>query len=126
MAELGRRLRLAIPPVEEDSRDQSVQRPVAKAPRAEPASQRTAPGRIEADPEPVRPAVVLAADESAMAPIPPDGGSGEQPEVLVVDQLPSVEELAQRLPAEVRTVLEELFLAQWTGVRRLRPEDLKS
>jgi hypothetical protein len=61
-----------------------------------------------------------------MAPIPPDGGSGEQPEVLVVDQLPSVEELAQRLPAEVRTVMEELFLAQWTGVRRLRPEDLKS
>ena len=125
MAELGRRLRLAVPPGGEDSGDQSVQMPAAAPLRAGPASQGAAPGRIEADPEPARPAVAPAADESAMTPIPPDGGSGDQPEAVAVDQLPSVEELAQRLPAEVRTVMDELFRAQWTGVRRLRPEDLR-
>jgi hypothetical protein len=126
MAELGRRLRLAVSLGEAELGDKSVQMPVAEASRAEPASQGAARGRIAADPEPARPAVVPAADESAAAPISPHGGGSNQSEPVVVDQLPSAEELAERLPAEVRTVLEELFRAKWTGVKRLRTEDLRN
>jgi hypothetical protein len=43
----------------------------------------------------------------------------------MVDPLPTVEELANRLPTEVQAALDELFRAKWTAVRRLRPEDLK-
>jgi hypothetical protein len=51
---------------------------------------------------------------------------GSQPDPPVVDELPPVEQLTQRIPAEVRTALDELFRAQWTGVKRLRPEDLRN
>jgi len=50
-----------------------------------------------------------------------DGATGEAPP----DDLPPVEELVKRLPPEILTTMEELFRAEWTGVRRLRPEDLK-
>ncbi|HUL54447.1 MAG TPA: hypothetical protein VLT83_13670 [Opitutaceae bacterium] len=42
------------------------------------------------------------------------------------DELPPVEELVQRLRPEVLAALDELFRAKWTGVKRVRPEDLKS
>ena len=44
----------------------------------------------------------------------------------VPDELPPVEELVQRLRPEVLAALDELFRAKWTGVKRVRPEDLKS
>jgi len=65
--------------------------------------------------------VARGADHPAITPIPSSVGSGEQPEAGVVDQLPSVEELANRLPPEVRTVLDELFRANGREVRRLGP-----
>jgi hypothetical protein len=77
------------------------------------------------DQDPASPANAQAAGEPGMAPI-PSGGSASQFAPGAVDELPPVEELAQRLPAEVRTVMEELFRAKWTEVRRLRPEDLRS
>lgn len=40
-------------------------------------------------------------------------------------ELPPVEDLAKRLRPEVLTALDELFRAKWTGVKRLRPGDLK-
>jgi hypothetical protein len=36
-----------------------------------------------------------------------------------------VEELVKRLRPEVLAMMDELFRAKWTGVKRLRPEDLK-
>jgi len=41
-------------------------------------------------------------------------------------ELPPVEELAGRLPPEVREALEELFRAKWAGVKRVAPADLKA
>jgi hypothetical protein len=42
------------------------------------------------------------------------------------DELPPVEELVKRLRPEVLATMEELFRAKWSGVKRLRPEDLKN
>ena len=58
-----------------------------------------------------------AGPESAVAP--PESESGAE------DQLPPLEELTRRIPPEVVAALEELFRARWTGVRRLRPGDVK-
>ena len=38
---------------------------------------------------------------------------------------PPLEELIQRLPAELRGTLEELFRARYTAVRRIPPEALQ-
>jgi hypothetical protein len=126
MVELDRRLRRAAPQGAEDSEESGTRTTLKKAPGGEKDAHHDAVVRRKADPEPAWPAVALGEDHPTMAPIPPGVGSGEQPEAGVVDQLPSVEELANRLPPEVRTVLDELFRAKWTEVRRLRPEDLQS
>ena len=42
------------------------------------------------------------------------------------DELPPVEELVKRLPPEVLATLDELFRANWTEVKRIRPGALKS
>ncbi len=82
--------------------------------------------RQEGELDPAWPAAVPGTDETAMMPIPPGGDSGGQAEAGADEQPPPVEELVNRLPPEVRTVLEELFRAKWTEVKRLRPEDLQS
>jgi hypothetical protein len=51
-----------------------------------------------------------------------DGG----PAGSAADELPPVEDLAKRLRPEVMAALDELFRAKWTGVKRLRPGDLKT
>ena len=43
----------------------------------------------------------------------------------VVKKLPPLEELVQRIPAETRDLLDELFRARFTTVRRVRKSDLK-
>lgn len=40
--------------------------------------------------------------------------------------LPKLDELVDRIPAEARELLEELFRAKFTTVRRIKPADLKS
>ncbi len=40
--------------------------------------------------------------------------------------LPSLEELVQRIPAETRAALDDLFRAKFTGVRRVPKTALKS
>ena len=40
--------------------------------------------------------------------------------------LPSLEELVQRIPADARAVLDELFRAKFTGVRRVSKKSLKT
>jgi hypothetical protein len=125
MAELDRRLRLAVRLGREAFEGHDVQTPVAEVPRAEPVLAKAVQGRDKKEPEPSRTAVAPAAEQIPEIAVPPDDGSGEHPGPVAVDPLPSVEELSQRLPPEVRTTLEELFRAQWTAVRRLRPEDLR-
>jgi len=49
----------------------------------------------------------------------------ESPEAAE-ESLPPVEQLARRLPPEAAALLDELFRAKWTGVKRLRPGDLKT
>jgi hypothetical protein len=126
MVELDRRLRRAARPEGADSDESGTRTTLKKAPGIEKDALHDAVVQRKADPEPAWPAVARGADHPAITPIPSSVGSGEQPEAGVVDQLPSVEELANRLPPEVRTVLDELFRAKWTEVRRLRPEDLQS
>jgi hypothetical protein len=40
--------------------------------------------------------------------------------------LPSLEELVQRIPAEARAALDDLFRAKFTGVRRVSKKSLKT
>ena len=43
----------------------------------------------------------------------------------VVKSLPKLDELVERIPAETRELLEELFRAKFTTVRRVKKTDLK-
>lgn len=40
--------------------------------------------------------------------------------------LPTLDELVARVPADARELLDDLFRARFTSVRRVRPEELKS
>lgn len=120
MAELDRRLRLAAVSIAEDSVEVAVQDPPPEAPRARPPFPRIPPVPANADREAGAPAM----DESANVPDLP-GDPGGQPDEAAVEQMPSVDELAQRVPVEARAVLDELFRVQWTEARRLRIEDLR-
>jgi len=42
------------------------------------------------------------------------------------DELPPVEELVKRLRPEVLEMLDELFRAKWTDVKRVQQSDLKA
>jgi hypothetical protein len=119
MAELGRRLRTSVVSIAEDFVEVAVQAPPQEAPRTQPQSPRIPPVPTRAYPEAGAPAV----DESANVPSLP-GDPGGQPDEAAVEQMSSVDELAQRVPAEARAVLDELFRVKWTEVRRLRVEDL--
>ena len=69
----------------------------------------------------------MQAEDAAPVEIEKPPAVAEDPEAAETapDELPPVEELAGRIPAEVRAALTELFRAEWTTVRRLRPTDLK-
>jgi hypothetical protein len=70
---------------------------------------------------------VAAAGTAAVALARAEPGS-EAPgsEEDAANDLPAVEDLVKQLRPEVVAALEELFRAQWTGVKRLRADDLKS
>ena len=51
----------------------------------------------------------------------PGAGADETPP----GDLPPVETLVRQLRPELLATMEELFRAQWSGVKRLRPEELK-
>ena len=77
-------------------------------------------GREEAE------AVVVSesVETEAVGQPPPNGipANGAEP----TDELPAPEDFAPRIPAEVLSVMDELFRAKWTVVKRLRPGDLKN
>ncbi len=126
MAELGRRLRQADRPGVGKAGEAGVQAPAERVLAAKSDSLRAVPAGREADPEATSAAIAAAADDSEPPPLPADAGGEEQSGEGTLDELPPVEELAQRVPQEARAVLDELFHAQWTEVRRLRPGDLRS
>ena len=57
--------------------------------------------------------------------LPPWTHGGAGPAESGPDVLPTVEELAARIPPEVQAAMDELFRAKWTVVKRLRESDLK-
>jgi hypothetical protein len=48
-----------------------------------------------------------------------------QEEELPSKALPALDVLVQRIPAETRELLDELFRAKFTTVKRVKPSDLK-
>jgi hypothetical protein len=50
----------------------------------------------------------------------------EIPDETDAKELPTLDELVQRIPAEVRDVLDDLFRAKFTKVRRIPARALKS
>jgi hypothetical protein len=118
MAELDRRLRLAVAGPQGPDR----------------AGGRVEEGALAATMEGVAPEDPGAGADTA---VPPGDRAIEEPEVLLAvedgapagnaaEELPPVEDLAKRLRPEVLAALDELFRAKWTGVKRLRPGDLKT
>jgi hypothetical protein len=121
MNELERRIRLAA----------SSQVPAFLRPVPDGKAEETAAAEVLTDARPVGPAAAektgLLAEEQTLEEI-------EGPEAIVAgrasaedaeDELPPLEELVKRLRPEVLATMDELFRAKWTGVKRLRPEDLK-
>jgi hypothetical protein len=52
---------------------------------------------------------------------PPDPGSGPPAAAEAGERPPPLEELVARVPADIRAVLDDLFRARFTGVRRFAP-----
>jgi len=122
MSELDRRLRLAAGVAGDFSVDPGApaqETSTAASQQSQPETPATV--RIERDLESASPAV----EGPDLQPL-EYGSRGEQPDPAAASKLPSVEELSQRVSPEVRALLDELFRAQWTEVRRLRPEDLRN
>jgi len=58
-------------------------------------------------------------EATARGEAPPAPSKGEAP--VLGDRLPALDELVARVPAGVRDVLDELFRAKFTAVRRFPP-----
>jgi hypothetical protein len=96
MAELERRLQAARPP---------------EAPAAAPPSTAVGPAPSPEDSNPD---------------LPTEPDAGPPAEAAAEAGLPPLEELVARIPAEVRTALDELFRARFTGVIRATPKAVKA
>jgi hypothetical protein len=58
--------------------------------------------------------------------VPPSATAGLASEGTDLSPLPSLNELVQRIPAEARAALDDLFRAKFTGVRRVSKKSLKT
>jgi hypothetical protein len=65
------------------------------------------------------------ADQRGQGIIPPVAAAGSA-EPTDLSPLPSLEELVQRIPAEARAALDDLFRAKFSGVRRVSKKSLKT
>ena len=123
MAELDRRLRLAAKPAEAGAEGPTpTWRGVDEVAATETLERAMLP-----EPDAVMDAAVPP-DERAIAETEVRSAMDENggPAGSAADELPPVEDLAKRLRPEVLAALDELFRAKWTGVKRLRPGDLKT
>jgi hypothetical protein len=66
------------------------------------------------------------ADQRGQGVVPPVGTAGSANEPTDLSPLPSLEELVQRIPAEARAALDDLFRAKFSGVRRVSKKSLKT
>ncbi len=66
------------------------------------------------------------AEHRAQGIVPPAATAGLANEPTDLSPLPSLEELVQRIPAEARAALDDLFRAKFTGVRRVSKKSLKT
>jgi hypothetical protein len=66
------------------------------------------------------------ADQRGQGIVPPVAAAGSENEPTDLSPLPSLEELVQRIPAEARAALDDLFRAKFTGVRRISKKSLKT
>ena len=106
----GRKTELRALPVETEDG--------AVATRAEP------PGEQNSWPSEAEEAAFLADQraQGAAAPVQPTAAAGEETDS---QPLPPLAELVQRIPAETRAVLDDLFRAKFTSVRRVPAKALK-
>jgi hypothetical protein len=65
------------------------------------------------------------ADQRVSGIVPPVATAGSA-EPTDLSPLPSLEELVQRIPAEARAALDDLFRAKFSGVRRVSKKSLKT
>jgi hypothetical protein len=63
------------------------------------------------------------ADQRGQGIVPPAAPTNEPTDL---SPLPSLEELVQRIPAEARAALDDLFRAKFSGVRRVSKKSLKT
>jgi hypothetical protein len=66
------------------------------------------------------------ADQRVQGIVPPAATAGSANEPTDLSPLPSLEELVQRIPAEARAALDDLFRAKFSGVRRVSKKSLKA
>jgi hypothetical protein len=66
------------------------------------------------------------ADQRVSGIVPPAATAGSANEPTDLSPLPSLEELVQRIPAEARAALDDLFRAKFSGVRRVSKKSLKT
>ena len=66
------------------------------------------------------------AEQRVQGIVPSAATAGLAGEPTDLSPLPSLEELVQRIPAEARAVLDDLFRAKFTGVRRVSEKSLKN
>jgi hypothetical protein len=66
------------------------------------------------------------ADQRGQGIVPLVATAGSANEPTDLSPLPSLEELVQRIPAEARAALDDLFRAKFTGVRRVSKKSLKT
>jgi hypothetical protein len=66
------------------------------------------------------------ADQRVQGIVPPVATAGSASEPTDLSPLPSLEELVQRIPAEARAALDDLFRAKFSGVRRVSKKSLKT
>jgi hypothetical protein len=66
------------------------------------------------------------ADQRGQGIVPPVASVGSANEPNDLSPLPSLEELVQRIPAEARAALDDLFRAKFSGVRRVSKKSLKT
>ena len=63
------------------------------------------------------------AEQRGQGIVPPAGPANEPTDL---SPLPSLDELVQRIPAEARAALDDLFRAKFSGVRRVSKKSLKT
>jgi hypothetical protein len=63
------------------------------------------------------------AEQRVQGIVPPAGVANEPTDL---SPLPSLDELVQRIPAEARAALDDLFRAKFSGVRRVSKKSLKT